>query len=101
MNLPRAARLGDDSQRRHFDVYGGLQDHRIIEFAIPVMWEGKMDVVLRAQSRLMSLYDVTSEAALGLLVWAATDDGVTVLEVASSICRQTDVTNEAPIQVVG
>ncbi len=45
-----------------------------------------LDAIVNAQSILMQEHDVSSETALGLLVWAATDRGVTVLEVALSIC---------------
>lgn len=55
------------------------------------MRETGISTVLRAQSLLMTLHGVSSETALSLLVWAATDDDVTVLDVATSICRQADV----------
>ncbi len=64
------------------------------------MCEDRIAIVIRAQSVLMDLYEVTSEAALSLLVWAATDDGVTVLEVASSICRQADAEFGAQIHAI-
>ena len=50
------------------------------------MCESGIEVIVRAQTTLMHDHDVTSETALGLLVWAATDRGVTVLDVASTIC---------------
>jgi len=50
------------------------------------MHASSLDAIVNAQSILMQKHDVSSETALGLLVWAATDRGVTVLEVALSIC---------------
>ncbi|KQV76112.1 hypothetical protein ASC61_14475 [Aeromicrobium sp. Root344] len=50
------------------------------------MHASSLDAIVNAQSILMQEHDVSSETALGLLVWAATDRGVTVLEVALSIC---------------
>ncbi len=50
------------------------------------MGQSSIDMIVEAQTMLMTLHGVTSETALGLLVWAATDRGVTVLEVALSIC---------------
>ncbi len=59
------------------------------------MSEDRMHAIVRAQSVLVDMYGVTSETALGLLVWAATDDGVTVLEVATSICNQALINSPA------
>ena len=42
--------------------------------------------ILQAQSLLMGEHDVTSETALGLLVWESDRRGVTVAEVAAGIC---------------
>ncbi|MEJ7634736.1 ANTAR domain-containing protein [Aeromicrobium sp.] len=50
------------------------------------MHQTSVEVIIRAQRMLMHEHDVSSETALGLLVWAATDRGVTVLEVADNIC---------------
>lgn len=47
-----------------------------------------IDIIVRAQALLMDQHDVTSETALGLLVWAATDRDTTVVDVARSICSQ-------------
>ena len=49
------------------------------------MSQPAIDTIVRAQQTLMDQHDVTSETALGLLVWAATDRGATVLDVAQSI----------------
>ncbi|KAA1380794.1 ANTAR domain-containing protein [Aeromicrobium fastidiosum] len=49
------------------------------------MSQPAIDTIVRAQKTLMDQHDVTSETALGLLVWAATDRGATVLDVAQSI----------------
>lgn len=50
--------------------------------------QSAIDTIVRAQTTLMDEHDVTSETALGLLVWAATDRGTTVLVVAESICAR-------------
>jgi hypothetical protein len=50
------------------------------------MCQSSLDTIISAQARLMNEHDVSSETALGLLVWAATASGVTVLEVALDIC---------------
>jgi AmiR/NasT family two-component response regulator len=46
-----------------------------------------LDAIVQAQQTLMTEHDVTSETALSLLVWAATDRGTTVLDVALTICE--------------
>ncbi len=51
------------------------------------MYQPSIRLIVTAQRILMAEHDVTSETALGLLVWTATDHGVTVLEVASQICE--------------
>lgn len=51
------------------------------------MCQASIDTIITAQHALMTEHDVTSETALGLLVWAATSRGVTVLEVAHTICH--------------
>jgi AmiR/NasT family two-component response regulator len=45
-----------------------------------------MATILQAQTLLMAEHDVTSETALGLLVWESDRRSVTVAEVASGIC---------------
>lgn len=49
------------------------------------MCQASIDVIVSAQAVLMNEHSVTSETALGLLVWAATASNVTVLEVALNI----------------
>ncbi|MBC7597096.1 MAG: hypothetical protein H7288_24795 [Kineosporiaceae bacterium] len=51
------------------------------------MCQASIEPIVSAQALLMNEYDVTSETALGLLVWVATADAVTVLEVALNICH--------------
>jgi hypothetical protein len=55
------------------------------------MCQSSLDTIISAQARLMNEHDVSSQTALGLLVWAATASGVTVLEVALDICDATPV----------
>ncbi|MBC7630335.1 ANTAR domain-containing protein [Aeromicrobium sp.] len=66
---------------------GGLDTTRTSRLGRTEMCQTSVDVIIQAQAALMTEHDVTSETALGLLVWAATDGGVTVLEVALTICE--------------
>lgn len=50
------------------------------------MGQTSIEAIIEAQSVLMTQHNVTSETALSLLVWAATDRDVTVLDVALTIC---------------
>jgi hypothetical protein len=50
------------------------------------MTSSSMATILQAQSLLMAEHDVTSETALGLLVWESDRRGATVAEVASGVC---------------
>ena len=50
------------------------------------MSTSNMPAILQAQSMLMATHQVTSETALGLLVWAADRRGVTVAEAAAHVC---------------
>ncbi len=50
------------------------------------MSQASIDIIIRAQKALMIEHSVTSETALGLLVWTATERGATVLDVALTIC---------------
>ena len=50
------------------------------------MSTSNMPAILQAQSMLMATHEVTSETALGLLVWAADRRGVTVAEAAAHVC---------------
>jgi AmiR/NasT family two-component response regulator len=55
------------------------------------MTTSSMATILRAQSLLMDEHDVTSETALGLLVWESDRRGETVAQVASGICAEMTV----------
>jgi AmiR/NasT family two-component response regulator len=61
------------------------------------MCQPSIDVIVTAQRILMNEHAVTSETALGLLVWAATDHGVTVLEVARTICDNASPQVDEPL----
>jgi hypothetical protein len=50
------------------------------------MTSSSMATILQAQSLLMSEHEVTSETALGLLVWESDRRGVTVAQVATGVC---------------
>jgi len=59
------------------------------------MSQASMDVIVTAQTMLMAEHDVSSETALGLLVWTATERGVTVLDVAHAICHSSPARRDA------
>ncbi len=61
------------------------------------MTSSSMATILRAQTLLMTEHDVTSETALGLLVWESDRRGVTVAEIASGICAALDVPRAAGV----
>ncbi|MBD8606609.1 ANTAR domain-containing protein [Aeromicrobium sp. CFBP 8757] len=50
------------------------------------MTTSSMATILQAQSLLMAEHDVTSETALGLLVWESDRRSVTVADVATGVC---------------
>ncbi|MCL8252550.1 ANTAR domain-containing protein [Aeromicrobium fastidiosum] len=50
------------------------------------MTTSSMATILQAQSLLMAEHDVTSETALGLLVWESDRRSATVADVATGVC---------------
>ena len=62
------------------------------------MTSSSMATILQAQTLLMAEHDVTSETALGLLVWESDRRSVTVAEVASGICAALNAGRVADVE---